>query len=133
MKYPLTTSIQSFSWHTKDFNRLMVSSSAPFNSILDLCVTDYSLLAFSGTNNLNMANGDKVAVLNVNEANKEAAELDIGDKMKQRAIQSYGVGDFLKNIELLSSDGSENDVKYLWYWLDCMNLFCFKAYIFSVY
>lgn len=133
MKYPLTTSIQSFSWHTKDFNRLMVSSSAPFNSILDLCVTDYSLLAFSGTNNLNMANGDKVAVLNVNEANKEAAELDIGDKMKQRAIQSYGVGDFLKNIELLSSDGSENDVKYLWYWLDCMNLFCLKAYIFSVY
>lgn len=44
---------------------------------------------------------------------------DIGERMKQRALNAYGVGNFLKNINLLSSDGSENDVKYLWYWLDC--------------
>jgi hypothetical protein len=45
-------------------------------------------------------------------------EMDIGVKMKQRAIKSYGVQDFLLNINLLSSDDSENDVKYLWNWFD---------------
>ncbi len=49
-------------------------------------------------------------------------EIDIGLKMKQRAIKSYGVQDFLLNINLLSSDDSENDVKYLWNWFDC-NIF----------
>ena len=46
--------------------------------------------------------------------------MDIGEKMKQRALKSYGVQDFLLNIDLLSSDKSESDVKYLWHWFDCM-------------
>lgn len=56
-------------------------------------------------------------------------EIDIGLKMKQRAIKSYGVQDFLLNINLLSSDDSENDVKYLWNWFDC-NTFFFNFYFF---
>ena len=46
--------------------------------------------------------------------------MDIGEKMKQRAIKNYGVQDFLLNIDLLSSDKSDNDVKYLWQWFDCI-------------
>lgn len=72
---------------------------------------------------------DKVSVLDVNKSNDDV--LDIGEKMKQRALNSYGVGDFMKNIELLSSDGSENDVKYLWYWLDCKIFFNFQRLIYS--
>lgn len=65
-----------------------------------------------------MVCGDKVTTMDVSKTSEEN-ELDVGEKMRQRALNSYGVGEFLKNIELLSSDGSENDVKYLWYWLDC--------------
>lgn len=76
-----------------------------------------------------MVNSDKVSVLNVNEASDEV-ESDIGERMKERAMRAYGVRDFLKNIELLSSDGSENDVKYLWYWLDCV--YAYLAYSLSL-
>lgn len=51
--------------------------------------------------------------------NKLDNELDIGEKIKQRVIKNYGVQDFLLNVDLLSQDKSENDVKYLWEWLDC--------------
>lgn len=47
-------------------------------------------------------------------------DTDIGIKMKQRAIKSYGVQDFLLNINLLTRDDSENDVEYLWRWFDCI-------------
>lgn len=66
-----------------------------------------------------MVVGDKISVLDVIKGISEDIEPDIGEKMKQRALKSYGVSDFLSNIDLLSKDDSENDVKYLWYWLDC--------------
>lgn len=53
-------------------------------------------------------------------------EMDIGFKMKHRAMKSYGVQDFLLNINLLSSDDSENDVKYLWNWFDRNIIFKFN-------
>ena len=48
-------------------------------------------------------------------------EMDIGEKMKQRALKNYGVQDFLLNVPLLAEKG-ENDVKYLWQWLDCKTI-----------
>lgn len=53
----------------------------------------------------------------------EGVEMDIGEKMKQRALKNYGVQDFLLNIPLLS-DKSDNDVKYFWQWLDCKLVQC---------
>ena len=64
---------------------------------------------------INIAISDKISTVNVADS-----EMDIGEKMKQRALKSYGVQDFLLNIDLLSSDKSESDVKYLWHWFDCM-------------
>ncbi len=53
----------------------------------------------------------------------EAYVVDIGEIIKQRALKSYGVQDFLLNINLLSDDKSEMDVKYLWTWFDSKNIF----------
>ena len=72
---------------------------------------------FSFNENLNVAIKDKISILKT--TTNEGAEMDIGEKMKQRAIKNYGVQDFLLNIPLLTSDKSDNDVKYLWQWFDC--------------
>ena len=61
---------------------------------------------FSYNDKINIAINDKVSILNI----KNDSEMDIGEKMKQRAIKNYGVQDFLLNIDLLSSDKSDNDV-----------------------
>ena len=45
-------------------------------------------------------------------------DVDIGDRMKMRALNSYGVQDFLLNFNLISNDRSENDLRYLWTWFD---------------
>lgn len=44
IKYSMSSTITSFSWHSKDSNRLMVSTSSPFHAILDLSVTDFNLV-----------------------------------------------------------------------------------------
>ena len=47
---------------------------------------------------------------------------DIGERIKQRALKSYGVRDFAHNIQLLEAEENcESDVKYLWNWFDCKN------------
>jgi hypothetical protein len=47
--------------------------------------------------------------------------MDIGEKMKIRALKSYGVQeDFLNNLEMISNENKqENDLRYLWHWFDC--------------
>jgi len=58
--------------------------------------------------------------------------MDIGEKMKQRALKNYGVQDFLLNIPLLSSDKSDNDVKYLWQWFDCKQMVIKNLFVFTI-
>ena len=70
---------------------------------------------FSFNEKINIASNDRVSIWNIKNEN----DLDIGEKMKQRAIKNYGVQDFLLNIDLLSADKSDNDLKYLWQWFDC--------------
>jgi hypothetical protein len=63
----------------------------------------------------NIAMNDKVIIL---DTFQNENDIDIGVKMKRRALKSYGVQDFLHNIELISNDPSEVDLKYLWTWFD---------------
>lgn len=67
---------------------------------------------FSVNDELNIGINDKVLV------NKIQADIDvdIGDRMKKRALNSYGVEDFLTNLNLVSNDRSENDLRYMWTW-----------------
>ncbi len=76
----------------------------------------YIKKGFSQNDVLNIGINDKVTILDIIQKENET---DIGVKMKKRAINSYGVQDFLQNVELLAKDESENDVKYLWNWFDC--------------
>lgn len=46
-------------------------------------------------------------------------EIDIGEKMRQRAKKSYGIKSFTQTINLLSDDESEQEIKFLWQWLEC--------------
>jgi WD repeat-containing protein mio len=103
--------LSSFSWHSKDYNQLMVIS--VYNGLMDLTVTDFLPIAFSANDCLNIVTNDKVSMFNIKN---EEDDLDIGEKMKYRAVNSYGVQDFLLNIELLS-EKNENDVRYLWQWM----------------
>lgn len=84
-----------------------------------LLVTKLPLLkkGFSADGILNIGMNQKVTRY---DSNVFEDEIDIGVKIKQRAIKNYGVQDFLLNVDLL--DKNESDVKYLWQWLDCRYL-----------
>lgn len=81
---------------------------------------------------LNIAFKDKVTIYNQGNS----FGVDIGDKMKRRALKSYGAQGFLQNIEIIDAtispptfesigqesgqlvENDESDVKYLWQWCD---------------
>ena len=58
---------------------------------------------------------DKVLVLDMLQND---SDIDIGEKMKMRALNSYGVVDFQTNESLISNDRNETDLKYLWQWFN---------------
>lgn len=72
---------------------------------------------------LNVCINDKVSIyslLQSDQLDTNQQSMDIGEKMKQRALNSYGVQeDFLSNLELVSNDKQESDLRYLWHWFDC--------------
>ena len=72
---------------------------------------------------LNVCVNDKVSVFNLIHSNENEMTqgMDIGEKMKIRAIKSYGVHeDFSLNLNLIKNDNKqENDLIYLWKWFDC--------------
>ena len=64
---------------------------------------------------LNIGMNDKI--LRLDQIQNET-EIDISEKMKQRALANYGVQDFLINMNLISDDRNEADLKYLWNWFN---------------
>ncbi|RNA42728.1 WD repeat-containing mio [Brachionus plicatilis] len=113
------SSINSFSWHSKDCNKLMATCTDPNAlKLVDLIVAEYSPIGISFNETLNFAVGDKVWTI---QSEKIDEELDIGEKIKKRAINFYGIKSFLKNISLLSDDKSELEIKFVWQWLDTSN------------
>ena len=110
-----SATINSFAWHSKDYNRLMVSFNT-FNILMDLIVADHCPIGFSMNDKLNVCMNDKVLTLDMIQND---SDIDIGVKMKYRALKSYGVQDYLLNINLISDEKNENDLKYLWSWFDC--------------
>ena len=87
-----------------------------FNVLMDLIVADHCPIGFSMNDKLNVCMNDKVLTLDMIQND---SDIDIGVKMKYRALKSYGVQDYLLNINLISDEKNENDLKYLWSWFDC--------------
>jgi hypothetical protein len=69
--------INSFCWHSKDYNRIMVSHTL---KRADLVVADYCPIGFSVNDNPNVAMNEKV--LRLDTMCTSDHELDIGKKMK---------------------------------------------------
>jgi len=91
---------------------------------MDLVVSDYCPIDFSINENLNVCVNDKVLVSNLSRLDNK----DIGEKMKMRALKSYGVNEnFLSNLEMISNEDYESDLKYLWQWFDLSNKIYDKA------
>ena len=111
--------LNTFSWHSTDHNQLM-----SFNSfvLMDLNFTDFCPIGFSMNDKLNIALNNKIVNLSL-----FSDEKDIGEKMKTRALNLYGVQNFLDNIKFVSDDKSEEDLRYLWNWFHC------KPFLFDVY
>ncbi len=105
--------INSFCWHSKDYNRLMVSHTF---KLMDLIVADYCPIGFSMNDNLNVCMNDKI--LRLENVCSSENDMNIGEKMKTRAMKNYGVQNFLANLDLISNDSCEADLKYFWTWLD---------------
>lgn len=77
---------------------------------------------------LNIAFKEKVTIYNQGNS----FGVDIGDKMKRRALKAYGAQGFLHNIDIIDAtispasydqegqlvENDESDVKYLWQWCD---------------
>lgn len=82
---------------------------------MDFIIADHCPIGFSINDKLNIAMNDKI--LRLDQAQNEN-EIDIGEKMKARASKNYGVQNFLSNIDLISKDRSEADLRYLWTWFD---------------
>jgi hypothetical protein len=77
---------------------------------------------FSRDDKLVIGSNNKITFFDPVDADDEAAAATqgIGERIKERALKSYGVQDFLLNIPLLSEeDKSEDDVKYMWNWFEC--------------
>jgi hypothetical protein len=110
--------LNTFSWHSTDHNQLMVCFNS-FNSfvLMDLNFTDFCPIGFSMNDKLNIALNDKIVNLSL-----FSDEKDIGEKMKTRALNLYGVQNFLDNIKFVSDDKSEEDLRYLWNWFHCKPL-----------
>lgn len=75
-------------------------------------ITGFFYQGFSVSDELNIGINDKVMVNKI----QADVEIDVGDRMKTRALNSYGVEDFLTNLNLVSNDRSENDLRYMWNW-----------------
>lgn len=75
-------------------------------------ITGFFYQGFSVSDELNIGINDKVMVNKI----QADVEIDVGDRMKTRALNSYGVEDFLTNLNLVSNDRSENDLRYMWTW-----------------
>ncbi|CAF0718217.1 unnamed protein product [Brachionus calyciflorus] len=108
--------INAFSWHSKDWNKLMTGFTDSLNtlSLKDFIIAEYSHIGVSADERLNVAFNDKMCSFSISSINPE---IEIGEKIKQRALKSYGIHDFLSNINLISNDKSEQEIKYLWQWL----------------
>jgi hypothetical protein len=78
---------------------------------MDLSIADFCPIGFSMNDTLNIALNEHIVNLSL-----FGEEKDIGEKMKTRALNLYGVQNFLANIKLVSNDKSEEDLKYLWNW-----------------
>ena len=99
----MANSLSSFSWHSIDNHRLLILSS--YNNIMDLNVADFCPIEFSFNNNLNVVMKNKIVAYDFATADNANSLLDIGEKMKQRAIKSYGSFesfDFSLNVEIIS-------------------------------
>ncbi len=95
-----------------------------FSFILINYLFDLTLKDFSINEKLNVCSNEKVSIYSLFQSEQLDAPqqtMDIGEKMKIRALKSYGVQeDFLKNLEMLSNENKqENDLRYLWHWFDC--------------
>ncbi len=91
-----------------------------------ITITNHSLIEFSSDVQLNVVVYDKMNIFNCNKEQTQMAneaEIDIGEVMKTRAKQGYGVQDFIKNISLISNNQLEDDVRYMWQWLECKSVF----------
>ncbi len=90
-----------------------------------ITISDHSLIEFENDVQLNVTFYDKMNIYRCNIEEKLSTvstscdiEIDIGEIMKTRAKNNYGVQDFVKNMGLISENSFENDVRYLWNWLD---------------
>ncbi len=99
-------------------------------------MSDYVALNFS-TDNLVTVSSNDINKENINkfEINKKNDQnLQIDERMKERAMNNYGVQEFLNNAELIENENKNQfDVVYLWRWLDCI-LFSYlflKSHIFK--
>ena len=93
-------------------------------------MNDYAALSFSPDNLLAVSSND-INKENINEfeiVKKNDQTLQIDERMKERAINNYGVQEFLSNAEIIKNENKDElDVVYLWQWLDLSNKLCEKA------
>lgn len=85
-------------------------------------MSEYNALNFSPANILTVSTSTMVKeeVNQFEVIKKTDFDLLMDKKMRERAIQNYGVQEFLKNIDSLKNENkTELDVQYLWEWLDC--------------
>jgi hypothetical protein len=88
-------------------------------------MSDYVSLSFSPDNFLSIStDNNKANIYEYEFINKNIYDIEIDEKMKERAIKNYGVQEFYKNSDLIIINENKNelDVKYLWQWLDCKYL-----------
>lgn len=120
--------INSFCWLKKESDLVLTIDSK--NSIKSINMSDYVALNFS-TDNLVTVSSNDINKENINkfEINKKNDQnLQIDERMKERAMNNYGVQEFLNNAELIENENKNKfDVVYLWRWLDLSNKLCEKA------
>jgi hypothetical protein len=113
--------INSFCWLKKESDHVLTIDSK--NSFRSINMSDYVALNFSTDNFVTVSSND-INKENINkfEINKKNDQnLQIDERMKERAMNNYGVQEFLNNAELIENENKNQfDVVYLWRWLDCI-------------